>query len=169
MSHKTPMDGTNSEGDLLVVPAWCDPKMRNFVWDAGTIDVGIFAVGSDSLAYATTEGLMFAGKLSEVRTRWPLRLRPIRGCDLHIGKSGYRLYFARPLPGAPRVRESQVTKVIDALTSEYSEIVQLIGNTLGTAASIGSIIGDLVALPGEFADQRTGQRNGDAVRARLGQ
>jgi hypothetical protein len=153
----------------LMVPAWCDPRMRTFVWDAGTISVGIFAVGSESLAYATTEGLMFGAKLDRIRVRWPRLLHLIRGCNMYIGDTGYRLYFARPLPGAPRVHEKNVTRITDALTNEYSDIAQLIGGTLGDAALVGSLVSDLVAIPGEFIDQRRGQRNGDAVKARLGQ
>lgn len=153
----------------LVVPAWCDPRMRTFVWDPRSISVGMFAIGSESLAYATAEGLLFGAKLNRVRVRWPRLLHLIRGCNMFIDDTGYRLYFARPLPGAPRVRENQVTGITDALTNEYSDIAQLIGGALGDAALLESLIGDLVAIPGEFSDQRRGQRNGDAVKARLGQ
>lgn len=153
----------------LIVPAWCDPRMRTFVWDARTISVGMFAVGSESLAYATAEGLMFGAKLDQVSVHWPRLLHLIRGCNMYIDDTGYRLYFVRPLPGAPRVREDQVTRITDALTNEYSDIAQLIGGTLGNTALVGSLIGDLVAIPGEVSDQRRGQRNGDAVKARLEQ
>jgi len=153
----------------LIVPAWCDPRMRTFVWDARTISVGMFAVGSESLAYATAEGLMFGAKLDRVSVHWLRLLHLIRGCNMYIDDTGYRLYFVRPLLGAPRVREDQVTRITDALTNEYSDIAQLIGGTLGNTALLGSLIGDLVAIPGEVSDQRRGQRNGDAVKARLEQ
>jgi hypothetical protein len=151
----------------LIVPAWCDPRMRNFVWDARTISVGMFAVGTESLAYATAEGLMFGAKLDRVSVRWPRFLYLSHGCDLYIDDTGYRLYFVRPLQNAPRVREDQVTRITDALTDEYSDIAQLIGGTLGNAALVGSLIGDLVAIPGVFMDQRRGKRNSEAVKARL--
>jgi hypothetical protein len=153
----------------LIVPAWCDPRMRNFVWDASTIFVGMFAVGTESLAYATEEGLMFGAKIDQVSVRWPRWLHTHRGCNMYIDDTGYRLYFTRPLRYAPRLGEDQVTRITDNLTDVSSDIVQLIGGTLGNAALVGSLIGDLVALPGAFMDDRRGRRNGDAVKARLEQ
>ncbi|WP_202637760.1 hypothetical protein [Bailinhaonella thermotolerans] len=141
--------------------------MRKFVWDAGTITVGFFVVESNRFAFATGEALMFAGTLDQADIHWPGYLRRIRGCDVRLGSAGYRLYFVRPLPGAPRVRENQVTRITDALTSESGDVLQLVGGALGNAAMVGSVVGHLVSLPGEFADERRGRANGDAVRERL--
>jgi hypothetical protein len=153
----------------LIVPAWCDPRMRNFVWDASTISVGMFAVGTESLAYATEEGLMFAAKLDRVSVRWPRYLYLSHGCDIYTDDTGYRLYFVPPLRNVPRLHEDQVTRITDNLTDASSDIVQLIGGTLGNAALVGSLIGDLLAAPGVYMDQRRGKRNSDAVKALLDQ
>jgi hypothetical protein len=91
----------------------------------------------------------------------------IRGCDVFLGASSFRLYFARPLDGAPRIREDQTTRITDALTSEYADLMQFAGGTLAQLANVGSLVATLVSIPGEFSDQRKGQANGDAVRERL--
>ena len=69
----------------------------------------------------------------------------------------------------PRLHEDQVTRITDNLTDASSDIVQLIGGTLGNAALVGSLIGDLLAAPGVYMDQRRGKRNSDAVKALLDQ
>jgi hypothetical protein len=142
--------------------------MRTVVWDAGTIHAGLFMVDDDAVAYATPDGLLFAAPLNrDVRLTWPKRYRMIRGCDLTLGPQRFRLYFARPLEGAPRIREDQTTRITDALTTEYSDLIGHVSDTLGTLADVGTLVATVVSIPGEFSDQRKGQANGDAVRARL--
>lgn len=159
----------NSDG-TLVVPAWYDPKGRIVVWDAATIGVGFFIVGESHFAYATADQIVFEGATREAATKWPGRLKPIREADLTVSGRKHRLYFARPLPGSPRVRENQLTKFTDLITGPGNDVAGLVGNLasrVGLAADVASLIGNLLAMPGEFTDQRQGCRNGDAVRAKL--
>jgi hypothetical protein len=138
-----------------------------------TIAVGIFTVSARGIGLVTTDGdVPFAGPLAATKVAW-LRSRPLtRACDITTGPIAgdvvtCRVFFARPLPGAARVREDQVTAITDALTSERSSIAQVLGGAAGEAAALGEIIGNLVAAPGELMGERKGRRNGDAVRALL--
>ena len=91
----------------------------------------------------------------------------LRGCDVDVGSSRRRLYFARPLAGAPRIRRDEGTAIADALTSKSSELSQLLGGPVGAASELGSMVGAILAIPGEFSDQKLGIKNGDLVREHL--
>ena len=156
--------------DSLVVPAWYDPKARIFVYDAATIGVGFFIVGDFGFAYATDAGIVFEGSTQNTTMKWPGRLKPIRGCDLVVAGTKHRLYFARPLPGAPRVRETQLTRFTDLITGPGNDIAGLVGTVasrVGMVADVATLIGSVLSVPGEFSDQKLGCRNGDAVRSKL--
>lgn len=162
--------------DLLIVPAWYDPKARFFVWDASTIHCGFLVVNSGALTYITQDGPAFAGKLDQVDAVWPSALHLSRGCNLQVNGVKHRLYFIRPLEGAPKIREDLLMVVAETLT-DYSDIAQLfgetladvaqVGETLADVAQIGSIFGKLMSLPGALLDYKRGSQNADEVRTRL--
>jgi hypothetical protein len=151
--------------DLLVVPAWYDPKARFFVWDASTIHCGFLVVDSGALAYITENGPVFAEKLDQVDANWPPILLSL-GCDLQVNGVKHRLYFSRPVEGAPRIREDLLTVVAETLT-DYSDLAELFGGTLADVAQVGGIFGQLMSLVGAFMDYKRGSQNAEEVRARL--
>lgn len=151
--------------DLLIVPAWYDPKRRFVIWDASTIRCGFLVVDSGALTYITEDGPVFAGKLDQVDAVWPSILLSL-GCDLQVNGVKHRLYFARPVESAPSIREDLLTVVGETLTSS-SELVQLFGGTLANVAQVGGIFGQLTSLAGALLDFKRGSQNAHEVRARL--
>ncbi|GAA1761971.1 hypothetical protein GCM10009712_08350 [Pseudarthrobacter sulfonivorans] len=150
--------------DVLVVPAWHDPKGRTkFVWDATTIRVGLLALDRRSLFYATGDGVQFSGSLDSVKVEWRSFAKWISGCWLTVNGESNLMYFARPLPAAPRATKTTLNSIADKLSSPAIQLGGLVWSGLGML----DLAGNLLAIPGEFSDQKQGIRNGEAVKAWL--
>jgi hypothetical protein len=159
--------------DVLVIPAWCDPDRRTVRWSWEKCWIGLLYVDRESLAYATTDGVMISASLQDVTVEW-------RGgsavstyrFDLHIPGHSYRFYLSRPTATAPSFNPKLIDQIGDGLSTagnigQLGSAVGIFSNAIGSLGAASGAIGDLLQIPGTIADQRRGRRNADALRAHL--
>jgi hypothetical protein len=82
----------------LVIPAWCDPKARNYRLSWADILVGLLIVDDHRFVFATPKGVIFDAPRPESALEW-LRGKGfgmIPRFDLVTPHGTFRLYLSRP-------------------------------------------------------------------------
>jgi hypothetical protein len=165
------------DNDVLVIPAWCDPKRRTVRWSWHDTWVGLLCVDDDEIVYWTAGGATLAATRADSRIDW------LRGgwalgnrFDLHTPDGSFRCYLSRPANTAPTLTRS-VWQRIGAHLSTSGQISGLLNNPLvdlgdvvGGITAVGQGAGtlaDIAVLPGQLAGLRAGARNAAALRQRL--
>jgi len=95
-------------------------------------------------------------------------------CDISVKSAGrsYRIYFAPPVRGVPRLDKASVDK-IGATIQQSSKAGRIAGYALGTSAimgdylAIGRLVTEAIDLYRTVSDVRVGKKSANAFRGAL--
>jgi hypothetical protein len=155
----------------LVVPAWCDPQVRNYRLSWADILVGLLVADDERFVFATPAGVVFNAPRSQSMLAWRRgkAFGMIPRFDLSTVQGSFRLYLSRPSTTAPLYRPGTAAEVGEKLAEA--------GDTLGGLLDLVTKFGGIVQLAGavgqfmearaDYREMRQGRAAARALRAKI--
>lgn len=131
---------TDAADQLVVAPAWWDPKNRKAIWNPETVIAGVLTATADSCMFAHPPStIVFNESIKGATLGWS-KARVAVTLELPNSRLSYRIFLAPPVKGVPTLSETE--------KGELAEV-------FGQAAKVGEAFewgGALLKNAGQLAD-----------------